>query len=63
MSSDKEIIDSLGGSTKVAARLGRSVQCVQNWKKRGIPARIRLNHPDVFPMPAPSDQAPAKQPQ
>jgi hypothetical protein len=51
MSSDKELIESLGGATKLAARLGCSVQRVQNWKDRGIPAQVRLDHPDVFPLP------------
>jgi hypothetical protein len=51
MSSDRDLIDDLGGSTKLAARLGYSVQRVENWKKRGIPAQVRLDHPDVFPLP------------
>jgi hypothetical protein len=48
---DKELINRLGGSAKLAARLGYSVQRVENWKKRGIPPQERLNHPDVFPLP------------
>lgn len=51
MTSDKELIESLGGSAKLAARLGYSVQRVENWKARGIPAQVRLDHPDVFPLP------------
>ena len=51
MASDKDLIESLGGSAKLAARLGFSVQRVENWKERGIPARVRLDHPDVFPLP------------
>ena len=51
MSSDKELIEDLGGSTKLAKRLGYSVQRVENWKARGIPAQVRLDHPDVFPLP------------
>ena len=58
MSSDKDLIESLGGATKLAARLGCSVQRVQNWKDRGIPAQVRLDHPDVFPLPG----RPAEQP-
>lgn len=47
------IIDLLGGPTRVAKLLGLSgkrgvVQRVSNWKKRGIPARVRLDHADVF---------------
>jgi len=51
MSTDKELIESLGGPAKLAARLKCSVQRVQNWKERGIPPRVRLDHPDVFPLP------------
>jgi hypothetical protein len=51
MHSDSELIEALGGTTKVAARLGYSVQRVQNWKERGIPAQVRLDHPGVFPAP------------
>lgn len=50
--SDKDLIESLGGPAKLAARLGYSVQRVQNWKDRGIPAQVRLDHPDIFPLPA-----------
>jgi len=65
MSSDKDLIESLGGATKVAARLGCSVQRVQNWKDRGIPAQVRLDHPDVFPLPgrSPEPAQPDSQPQ
>ena len=57
MKTDKEIIDSLGGPAEVVRLLGLSgkpgqVQRVHNWKSRGIPARVRLDHPDVFPMQA-----------
>lgn len=65
MSSDKDLIESLGGATKLAARLGCSVQRVQNWKDRGIPAQVRLDHPDVFPLPtrAAGQPSPESQPQ
>lgn len=63
MPSDKDLIDSLGGPTKVAARLGYTVQRVQNWKERGIPPRVRLDHPDVFPLPVQQEAAKATQPQ
>nr|WP_082493656.1 YdaS family helix-turn-helix protein [Massilia sp. Leaf139] len=53
MSADKDLIESLGGPAKLAARLGCSVQRVQNWKERGIPPRVRLDNPDVFPLPQP----------
>lgn len=58
MSTDKDLIESLGGSAKLAVRLGYSVQRVENWKKRGIPAQVRLDHPDVFPLPARTGEQP-----
>jgi len=64
MSTDKEFIDGYG-VTKLATRLGYSVQRVQNWRDRGIPAQVRLDHPDVFPLPQRSQDAsqPDTQPQ
>jgi hypothetical protein len=50
MSNDKETIEHLGGSAKVARKLGYTVQRVQNWKERGIPAKVRLARPDMFPI-------------
>lgn len=46
--SDKEKIESLGGSTVVAKKTGYSVQRVQNWKNRGIPASVKLEFPELF---------------
>jgi hypothetical protein len=47
-----EIIKALGGSAKVARDLGFDpvigVQRVNNWKKRGIPARVLLKHKRYF---------------
>jgi hypothetical protein len=49
---DKEIIEKLGGSSKVAALLqlgGRFPQIrVNQWKTRGIPAKIKLQYPHIF---------------
>jgi len=49
---DKELIQSLGGPTQLARRLGLnqlgSVQRVQNWTVRGIPAEVKLAYPDIF---------------
>lgn len=46
---DKETLLKLGGSTKVAELLGyRDKQRVQNWMKRGIPARVKLEYPHLF---------------
>jgi hypothetical protein len=55
----REVIDRLGGSAKVAELLGYEkhggVQRVQNWKERGIPASVLLDHPTIFSMPSPKD--------
>lgn len=50
---DSELIRMLGGPTKVAEMLGYDkakggVQRVQNWIERGIPPRVKLDHPDLF---------------
>ncbi|HRL22810.1 MAG TPA: hypothetical protein PLP85_13665 [Alcaligenes sp.] len=47
------IITSMGGPTKVARLLGfgqtpGAVQRVSNWKKRGIPSRVLLEHAALF---------------
>lgn len=51
-SDDWELIQAMGGPAAVARMLGfklpRGIQRVQNWKQRGIPARILLDHPKVF---------------
>lgn len=49
---DAERIESLGGSTKVAEMLGLDKdggpQRVNNWKKRGIPSKVKVDRPDLF---------------
>lgn len=49
---DWVLIEAMGGPTKVAERLGWSkdggTQRVQNWKRRGIPAPVKVDHPDLF---------------
>jgi hypothetical protein len=56
MSEDKRIIEELGGPARVAQILGYNkhggVQRVQNWTVRGIPAKVRLTRPDLFPLHA-----------
>jgi hypothetical protein len=63
VTSDKELISHLGGPGELAKRLGYSVQRVQNWTTRGIPASEKLKHPEILlkgtalttpPSPAPS---------
>lgn len=55
MDSDKQVIANLGGPAKVAELLGYpkhgGIQRVQNWKTRGIPAKVKLAHPILFPYP------------
>jgi hypothetical protein len=50
--SDAQLIDRLGGPSRVAERLNLlekgAVQRVSNWKRRGIPARVRLENPALF---------------
>ncbi|MNV92749.1 hypothetical protein D3C71_1873700 [compost metagenome] len=68
---DTELIKALGGPAKVAEMLGfdkgnGGVQRVQNWLVRGIPAQVKVDHPDIFmkaraategPAPVPIDAA------
>jgi hypothetical protein len=54
MHADNAIIDALGGPAKLAELLkfpkgGRQRVC--NWRKRGIPARVKLSRPDLFLRP------------
>lgn len=49
--SDLDLINAMGGSTRLARELGfkrGGAQRVQNWKKRGIPPRVKQDHPAVF---------------
>lgn len=49
---DKELIKHLGGPTKVSRLLGfpdlGGPQRVSNWLQRGIPAKVKLDHADLF---------------
>jgi hypothetical protein len=48
---DSQIIDNLGGPTALARRLGYGSggpQRVANWRRRGIPPRVKLDHAGVF---------------
>lgn len=55
MTNDEKLIEERGGAAKVAELLGfpkiGGVQRVQNWKARGIPPRVKLDHPEIFLMP------------
>ncbi len=50
---EKNLIDIMGGPTKVAQLLGivnekGAIQRISNWKKRGIPAQVMLTHSKIF---------------
>lgn len=48
---DSQLIEELGGPTKLARELGYGQggpQRVSNWKSRGIPAEVKLERPDLF---------------
>ena len=48
---DAELIQSLGGPAAVARRLELDeygTQRVFNWTRRGIPADVKLERPDLF---------------
>ena len=48
----QNVIQALGGPTKVARMLGLtkpgSVQRVSNWQKRGVPLKVIVENPTVF---------------
>lgn len=53
MHKDSHLIDALGGPAKVAELLGfdkadGGIQRVHNWRTRGIPAKVKVDHPDIF---------------
>lgn len=49
---DADLIETLGGCTKVSDLLGlpreNGPQRVSNWKVRGIPPKVKLERPDLF---------------
>lgn len=49
---DRRKIEHLGGPAKVCELLGYSkqgsVQRVHNWMTRGIPPRVKVDHPEIF---------------
>lgn len=45
---DSVLIDRLGGVAVLAKRMKTSIQRVQNWKQRGIPPKVKLEHPEIF---------------
>lgn len=48
---DAKLIDQLGGPTKLAELLKYGtggVQRITNWKRRGIPPAVKVQHPQLF---------------
>ena len=45
---DKKKIAELGGVSVLARRLKVTPQRVQNWTKRGIPAKVKLDNYELF---------------
>ena len=45
---DKKKIAELGGVSALARRLKVTPQRVQNWTKRGIPAKVKLDNYELF---------------
>lgn len=49
---DKQLIHNLGGPSAVAKLLGYNyktgTQRVYNWLSRGIPAKVKLDHANIF---------------
>lgn len=60
---DAQLIEQLGGSAAVARRLGyecpAGTRRVNNWKLRGIPPRVLLDHREAL-NPLPADFGPSK---
>lgn len=51
LATDRQTLLDLGGATKVAELLGydkRGVQRVHNWLSRGIPPKVKIEHPELF---------------
>ena len=60
---DRTRIERLGGPRKVAELLGYDkaigTQRVHNWLDRGIPAKVKLERPDLFLGPLPAEPSEA----
>jgi hypothetical protein len=60
---DRQLIERLGGPARLAVLLGYNkraggVQRVHNWLSRGIPARVKLDRPDLFQEQAQASDVP-----
>lgn len=45
---DKELIEKLGGVNAVAKFFGFRYNTVYNWIKRGVPSKVKVQHPNYF---------------
>ena len=45
---DLERIKLLGGVDAIAKHIDASSQRVNNWTRRGIPAQVKIDYPDLF---------------
>ena len=45
---DRRRIEELGGCVALSKIIGKSPQCISNWKRRGIPARVKIDNPELF---------------
>lgn len=58
MNTTGKLIHGMGGPVKVGQRIGFSPQRVSNWIARDrIPLQVRVDHPDLFPLPPPKPPA------
>lgn len=48
LNTDRDLIEANGGASALARKLKYHSQRVQNWKDRGIPAKEKLKHPEIF---------------
>lgn len=48
LDADNALISELGGVAELARLLDYTIQRVQNWKTRGIPAEEKIKRPDLF---------------
>lgn len=56
LQADQAIIEQQGGPTALAKLLGYDTaggaQRVQNWMRRGIPSKVKVDFPEIFMRPA-----------
>ena len=58
---DSQIIDALGGPTRVAAIFGIEPPSVSEWRKKGVPSARKQTLALMFPDVCPAEWRPAKE--